>query len=561
MEVDNIQSVVFPKKMFSIKDSIKWLGEHDFNYSKIDEEENTYRFRQIDPKYFDKFISKKLNNGIILVIGNPKNFSKKGGESKPFLEKYKKKINTKLIPVYKDPRIENVREKIYQQDLQRKFNEEQRRYNEEQSQKRQNELEVLKTYTQTLLSQAGIVPPEGYSYITSSEGKRLQIPVGQYLQIKQSGVDQISQDDVNKLLRGNTRAIKAAEDEVIKIQHELDKQVKQNVPKLELEKTQKALRTAELEANKLKHEAKEREEELANRFNINKNTVIDIVNKNETNYKELENYFHHAIMSQKGHKKATYKPTNKAEDLFTYVSGNDDGRRLLKKLEDAYKNVQSDKNIKTDIQKQKKFREILDVATKGSGTKEQEHAEKNVLYDDEINEYLNPLKKRGYLGVYMADEIDNIPKEYLQKEGSFVMNLDKSSGPGYHWVGIYWNLKHPYDYENYNAYFKKKHQFQGLYYYDPFGREPSENFMFRIKQLMDKLMDKFDIDYQIYFNYNHCQDQDKRSYECGWFVMDWIIKMYDGFDPETNCCPSCNGVRDSEKNIKIFEKDLLSSSQ
>jgi len=63
----NVQSVLIPKKKFSKKEAIKYIKKH-FHYKKIDEKTNYYRFRQYKPRKHAEYFSKKLKNGVILVI-------------------------------------------------------------------------------------------------------------------------------------------------------------------------------------------------------------------------------------------------------------------------------------------------------------------------------------------------------------------------------------------------------------------------------------------------------------------------------------------------------------
>jgi len=63
----NIQSILVPKKYFTQKQAIKYIKEH-FKFKKIDETTKYYRFRQFRPNKNSDYISKKLNNGVILVI-------------------------------------------------------------------------------------------------------------------------------------------------------------------------------------------------------------------------------------------------------------------------------------------------------------------------------------------------------------------------------------------------------------------------------------------------------------------------------------------------------------
>jgi len=71
-----IQSILFKKPEYNKTNCIKWLKKHNFKYNDIDEKENHYRFRQINPEYIKKkgythFINKKINPLIEYIIAYP----------------------------------------------------------------------------------------------------------------------------------------------------------------------------------------------------------------------------------------------------------------------------------------------------------------------------------------------------------------------------------------------------------------------------------------------------------------------------------------------------------
>lgn len=74
-----VQSVVFDKDKFNITTAKKWLKTNNFKSPKVDKQENTLRFRQIEPEKvenegFTEYRTKDLNNsGIKLIIAYKKN--------------------------------------------------------------------------------------------------------------------------------------------------------------------------------------------------------------------------------------------------------------------------------------------------------------------------------------------------------------------------------------------------------------------------------------------------------------------------------------------------------
>jgi hypothetical protein len=64
-----VQSVLINKHKYTPKQAIKWLKENGFKFYKIDETENFYRFRQVNPVGFKYYRIKKITDDIELVIG------------------------------------------------------------------------------------------------------------------------------------------------------------------------------------------------------------------------------------------------------------------------------------------------------------------------------------------------------------------------------------------------------------------------------------------------------------------------------------------------------------
>ena len=65
-----IQSVIFDKKKYNLYDAIMFLQQNNFpNHAFYDEKKNTYRFRQMDPRIFKRFRTKKIKDGVEFVFG------------------------------------------------------------------------------------------------------------------------------------------------------------------------------------------------------------------------------------------------------------------------------------------------------------------------------------------------------------------------------------------------------------------------------------------------------------------------------------------------------------
>lgn len=186
-----------------------------------------------------------------------------------------------------------------------------------------------------------------------------------------------------------------------------------------------------------------------------------------------------------------------------------------------------------------------------------QHATDYSLYDDQIEEYLQPLRKQGFLGVYSADQLYTIPSSALSLHNSVIINLDPSeeivkghyhSLPGSHWVALYWDLRNidsktdplstnsnnP-DYQAEPISSKNSNQIHGFYYYDSFGRVPPKAILEQLDVLIKRLKRKFspELNYEIPFDYNHNRVQNTNSTTCGYFAMKFLINAYLGHNIET----------------------------
>lgn len=104
-----------------------------------------------------------------------------------------------------------------------------------------------------------------------------------------------------------------------------------------------------------------------------------------------------------------------------------------------------------------------------------------------------------FLGCFPKDKVKTIPKI---KKGSFIVNLDDSSGPGTHWVCV--NID---DKLKYNE------------YYDSFGIEPPKQVLTYLKN------------YKKPIYYQTEQLQADNSILCGYYCCDYLTQRYQGKPP------------------------------
>lgn len=63
-----IQSIVFPKSDYTLREATNWLQSHGHKFHKVDETPNTYRFRQHEPIPHSEYYTKVLPNKVELVV-------------------------------------------------------------------------------------------------------------------------------------------------------------------------------------------------------------------------------------------------------------------------------------------------------------------------------------------------------------------------------------------------------------------------------------------------------------------------------------------------------------
>lgn len=65
----HVQTLILPKSDFTKAQARAWAKSRGFTIDFIDVKANTYRIRQVSPRNFRRFASKKLPNGVVIVTG------------------------------------------------------------------------------------------------------------------------------------------------------------------------------------------------------------------------------------------------------------------------------------------------------------------------------------------------------------------------------------------------------------------------------------------------------------------------------------------------------------
>jgi hypothetical protein len=66
---DEVQSVIFDKKKFTVSQAKKWLTRNNFKHGKVDVKPHYYRFRQHLPSEYKRFRMERIEPGVLFVLG------------------------------------------------------------------------------------------------------------------------------------------------------------------------------------------------------------------------------------------------------------------------------------------------------------------------------------------------------------------------------------------------------------------------------------------------------------------------------------------------------------
>ena len=115
-------------------------------------------------------------------------------------------------------------------------------------------------------------------------------------------------------------------------------------------------------------------------------------------------------------------------------------KKTRREGEEEKKKKEEDEEMIDDLEEE-------DMGGKGGSKKQEEKG----LYDSQINEFMRPFDKFGYLGTFSSDELPKVAKiissmkSFSNKsdEGSykdkisFILNLDTSKSKDMHWVAVF----------------------------------------------------------------------------------------------------------------------------
>jgi len=132
----------------------------------------------------------------------------------------------------------------------------------------------------------------------------------------------------------------------------------------------------------------------------------------------------------------------------------------------------------------------------------------NGLWTNQINSIMQ--KVPNFLGTIASDQFDHIYSIIKpHTRSAWITNLDPSTKPGSHWVAFVINPTatppDPYS----------------IMYFDPFGEDIPTDMLDDLKKIADKVAP----DVMLKLKVNRIQHQDKRSSNCGYFSMNFILDI------------------------------------
>jgi hypothetical protein len=130
---------------------------------------------------------------------------------------------------------------------------------------------------------------------------------------------------------------------------------------------------------------------------------------------------------------------------------------------------------------------------------------KKVDYTMTRSKVLWIIIKKGFKGVYAIDEINKIP---VSNKMGVILNLDKSTQKGSHWVALYIDADDD----------------KSVEYYDSFAEDPPESLLKELKTLVDKINPSTYLKFKI----NKIKNQAEDSDNCGVFAMKFLIDRFNG---------------------------------
>lgn len=178
--------------------------------------------------------------------------------------------------------------------------------------------------------------------------------------------------------------------------------------------------------------------------------------------------------------------------------------------------------------------------SEGAGIKERiriiNKAEKQGLSNFDLDEMMRKFPSYG--GTTMIDTISQkilplIKKDKPQKIG-WITNLDKSNGPGYHWVAMFLDTR--------------PNGSMSVEYYDPFARRYNEIPKVVMTQVK-AIVDKNDPDFYLKFKENLIPRQRANSKNCGYFAANFLADRFRGYS-----FPVSSGFNSILKNEKLIGK-------
>ena len=165
-------------------------------------------------------------------------------------------------------------------------------------------------------------------------------------------------------------------------------------------------------------------------------------------------------------------------------------------------------------------------------------SERGGMWDDEINAMLVNYQKKGFLGVYAADEWDRIYQKWAERKPrlfSFITNTKNKNQPGEHWVATYVDLD------------RDKGEWD---YYNSLGDAPPKSYMRGATSLIHHIHP----DIMLKLKWSAVRYQRANSSTCGLFAALFVIRRSEG--EAFNEASGFTGIESAEKNVRLLKENI-----
>jgi len=225
-------------------------------------------------------------------------------------------------------------------------------------------------------------------------------------------------------------------------------------------------------------------------------------------------------------KKRLMKKTKKKSEEELEKELKELGEQEDKKVEEFERDVDDLKEIN---KKQEEVVEEIEEIQKGGLMTNPEDA----LTNTEIDKIM--AKYRDYHGTFPKDHFYKVISEIKpQTRGGAILNLDDSSKPGSHWVGVFYD--------------GRPQGSHSVEYFDSFGRQPPSDIMSDLKRIPKKL----EAGQHLKLKVNGVGKQHPDTVSCGYHAINYLLNRFRG--KPFKSATGYNSIQKNEEKMEQMKK-------